>query len=120
MTALSDLLLGFAGRTWLTTILPAFFVAYWMLWIVYARTLHPLAKVPGPFWPAVSRTWLMYRAYAGDLEIHQRKLHVQYGPLLRVAPGTSVWAVAKTQPRLTSQTMKLSVMIQEKSPLSIP
>jgi hypothetical protein len=29
----------------------------------------------------------MYRAYRGDLEIHQRNLHEQYGPLLRVAPG---------------------------------
>jgi hypothetical protein len=30
----------------------------------------------------------MYRAYVGDLDIEQRKLHAQYGPLVRVAPGT--------------------------------
>jgi hypothetical protein len=100
MALFSDLLLGFAGRTWLTAILPAFFVTYWVVWIIYARTLHPLAKVPGPFWPSVSRTWLMYRAYAGDLEIVQRKLHEEYGPLLRVAPGMYTKDIATMQPKL--------------------
>lgn len=88
MTLLSGLLLGYEGRTWLTLILPSLFGTYWLLWIVYALTLHPLSKVPGPLWPAISRTWLMYRAYIGDLEVAQRQLHRQYGPLLRVAPGT--------------------------------
>lgn len=50
-------------------------IGYWLLWIIYARTMHPLAGIPGPLWPAVSRTWLMYRMYLGDLEIHQRALH---------------------------------------------
>jgi hypothetical protein len=87
MNFLPGLLLGFSGRTWLLVIFSAFFI-YWVIWIVYARTLHPLAKVPGPLWPSVSRTWLMYRAYLGDLEIAQRKLHEDYGPLVRIAPGT--------------------------------
>jgi hypothetical protein len=88
MALLPDLLLGFAIRIWLTVFLPTFFITYWVVWIVYARTLHPLSRLPGPFWPSISRTWLMYRAYVGDLEIEQRKLHEEYGPLLRVAPGT--------------------------------
>jgi hypothetical protein len=50
-------------------------LSYWLLWMTYARTIHPLAKIPGPLWPAVSRTWLMYRMYLGDLETHQRALH---------------------------------------------
>jgi hypothetical protein len=50
-------------------------LAYWLLWIVYARTFHPLAKIPGPLWASTSRTWLMYRMYLGDLETHQRALH---------------------------------------------
>lgn len=49
-------------------------LGYWLLWMIYARTIHPLAKIPGPLWPAVSRTWLMYRMYLGDLETHQRAL----------------------------------------------
>ncbi|KAH8724239.1 cytochrome P450 [Phaeosphaeriaceae sp. PMI808] len=90
MALLSNLLLGFHAQTWVTVILPVSFVIYWIVWIVYTRTLHPLAKVPGPFWPSVSRTWLMYRAYAGDLEMVQRNLHKQYGTLLRVAPDEIV------------------------------
>lgn len=88
MAPFPDQLFGFAGRTWLTVILPVCYATYCLGWIVYARTLHPLAKIPGPFWPSVSRTWVMYRAYIGDLEIEQRRLHEEYGPLLRVAPGT--------------------------------
>jgi hypothetical protein len=34
------------------------FTVDWFVWIVYCRTLHPLARVPGPVWPAVSRAWL--------------------------------------------------------------
>lgn len=90
MPFFSDLLLGAEVRTWLTVILPITFVTYWGLWIVYARTLHPLAKIPGPFWPSVSRSWLMYRALVGDLEVHQRDLHDKYGPVVRVAPDEVV------------------------------
>ncbi|KAJ4363553.1 hypothetical protein N0V83_009849 [Neocucurbitaria cava] len=86
MALFTDLLLGANLRSWFTVILPTALVGYWGLWIVYARTLHPLAKIPGPFWPSVSRTWLMYHAWIGDLEIQQRALHKQYGPLARVAP----------------------------------
>ncbi len=45
MALLSDLLLGVEVRTWLIVILPTTFVLYGALWIVYARTLHPLASV---------------------------------------------------------------------------
>ncbi|KAF2864810.1 pisatin demethylase [Massariosphaeria phaeospora] len=63
------------------------FVAYWAGWVVYCRTLHPLASVPGPLWPAVSRTWQMYRIYVGDLEIKNRELHNKFGPLVRIGPN---------------------------------
>lgn len=50
-------------------------LVYWLFWVTYVRTFHPLAKVPGPLWASTSRTWLMYRMYLGDLEVHQRALH---------------------------------------------
>ena len=53
----------------------ALIAAYWFIWIVYSRTLHPLAKVPGPLWPSLSRTWLMYRMYLGDYQLEQVALH---------------------------------------------
>lgn len=62
-------------------------IAYCAGWIVYCRTFHPLARIPGPLWPAVSRTWLMYHIYLGDLELAERRLHAQFGPLVRIAPN---------------------------------
>ena len=53
-------------------------ILYCIGWLTYARTLHPLAKVPGPIWPAISRTWLMYRMYQGDLEMHMRAMHKRF------------------------------------------
>ena len=86
MALLSHSLLGLSPKMWLMAVLPFSFVIYYLLWIVYARTVHPLAKVPGPFWPSISRTWLMYRMHVGDLELAQRALHKQYGSLIRIAP----------------------------------
>lgn len=56
----------------------AVFVVYWVIWLVYAKTLHPLAKVPGPLWPSLSRTWLMTRMYYGDYHLAQVALHDKY------------------------------------------
>ncbi|KAF3035372.1 hypothetical protein E8E11_000469 [Didymella keratinophila] len=62
-------------------------VVYWLIWLVYAKTLHPLAKAPGPLWPSLSRTWLMMRMHYGDYHLHQVALHDKYGPLVRIAPN---------------------------------
>ncbi|KAF2635347.1 cytochrome P450 [Massarina eburnea CBS 473.64] len=86
MALLSDLLLRSNVTTWAFVVLPVSFVVYWIGWIIYARTLHPLAKIPGDFWPSVSRTWLMYYMYRGDIEEVQRAYHVKYGPIARIAP----------------------------------
>ena len=74
MPLLADLDISFSLANWAAGIVASLLV-YWVSWLLYTRTLHPLAKIPGPLWPAVSRTWLMYRMYQGDLEIHQRALH---------------------------------------------
>lgn len=53
----------------------AFFVAlalYYLGWIIYARTLHPLAKIPGPWLASVSRLWYMIQIYRGDMDKTQR------------------------------------------------
>ncbi|KZM27261.1 heme binding [Ascochyta rabiei] len=73
---------------------------YWLLWTIRARTFHPLARVPVPQWPSISRTWLMH------LSLSPRSLRLcsvsvqflndflqllarpcsEYGPLVRIAP----------------------------------
>jgi hypothetical protein len=55
--------------------LSAALVTYWLAWSAYSRTFHPLAKVPGPVWASLSRTWLMYRMYHGDYQLSKMALH---------------------------------------------
>ncbi|KAI4954248.1 hypothetical protein J4E91_001958 [Alternaria rosae] len=90
MTLLSDVLLGAHLRSVLLIYLPTSFVAYYLIWTIYTRTLHPLAKIPGPFWASVSRTWLMWHHHKGDIEIVERVLHQKYGPIIRIAPDEVV------------------------------
>jgi hypothetical protein len=97
MAILSDVLvLG----TWLTSYAPILAVLYFTLWVVYARTLHPLARVPGPFWPSISRTWLMWHHHKGDIEIVERILHEKYGQIIRIAPDEVVVADPKYIPQI--------------------
>lgn len=89
MALLSEILphLGvFTPKYLLTLYAPILFLIYYLLWVVYARTFHPLAKIPGPFWPSISQTWLMWRHQKGDIEYHQRALHKRYGPIIRIGP----------------------------------
>lgn len=86
MALLSILPFGASQDYWTFAILPVAFAVYYSAWVVYTRTFHPLAQVPGPLWPSISRTWLMWRMHVGDLEIELRKAHDRYGPLVRIAP----------------------------------
>lgn len=45
---------------------------YYLAWIIYARTLHPLAKIPGPWLASFSRIWYMIQIYRGDMDKTQR------------------------------------------------
>lgn len=63
------------GSSVVAAYLPAALVTYWLGWSVYSCTIHPLAKVPGPVWASLSRTWLMYRMYRGDYQLSQLALH---------------------------------------------
>jgi len=87
MPIIPESVLGLTVSTWMTVVLPVSTAVYWILWIAYARTLHPLASVPGPFWASVTRLWYMYRIYVGDMEKVQRDLHKKYGVLIRIAPN---------------------------------
>ncbi|KAI1300897.1 cytochrome P450 oxidoreductase [Xylaria venustula] len=63
------------------------FVTYWVGWIIYARNFHPLSKVPGPWLASVSRVWYMMQIATGQTEKTLRRLHEQYGPVLRTSPN---------------------------------
>lgn len=68
-------------------LLSCLLLAYYLLWIVYALTLHPLASIPGPFLASISRLWIVYHLLRGDMEHVQRSLHAKHGPLIRIAPN---------------------------------
>ena len=100
MAILPEAVLGLPVSTWFTVVFPASALLYCVLWLVYARTLHPLASVPGPFWATVTRSWYMYRIYVGDMEKVQRRLHDQYGPLVRIAPNEVSTAEPSAIPKI--------------------
>jgi hypothetical protein len=49
---------------------------------IYSTTSSPLAKIPGPFWGSVSRTWIMWQTMRGDIEKTQLVLHKKHGKTL--------------------------------------
>lgn len=48
-------------------------------WIIYCRFFHPLRAIPGPFLASISRTWIVFKTWVGDMEHTQRDLHKEYG-----------------------------------------
>lgn len=62
-------------------------VLYLGSWIIYCRFFHPLRAIPGPFLASISRTWIVFRTWSGDMEHTQRDLHRKYGYLVRIAPN---------------------------------
>ncbi|OQV05442.1 hypothetical protein CLAIMM_10183 [Cladophialophora immunda] len=69
------------------TLIAALPVIAWLGSVVYSLYFHHYADVPGPFWAKVSRLWLAGQVLKGNLDIAQRELHRQYGPIVRIAPN---------------------------------
>lgn len=84
------------------------FLGYLVSWCIYCRTFHPLSKVPGPFWPSVTRLWLTYAVSKGELDVWQRKLHRRYGPLVRIAPDEVACADPEAIRKIYSTTSPLN------------
>lgn len=56
----------------------------------YRLLLHPLAHVPGPRLAALSNVWHAYHVRNGHMLQLAKKLHHQYGPIVRIGPN-EVW-----------------------------
>ncbi len=67
--------------------LPLALASYALLWTAYARLVHPLKHIPGPFWASVTRLWMIHHVLRGDMDVVQRALHQKYGPLVRISPN---------------------------------
>lgn len=57
-----------------------------VLQVLYQCYFHPLAKVPGPFWARITKLWLAYKTWQGQLHKDNLALHEIYGPVVRIAP----------------------------------
>ncbi|KAK2597583.1 hypothetical protein N8I77_012361 [Diaporthe amygdali] len=64
-----------------------FGLAYGVWTVIYAYTLHPLAKFPGPWWAAISRIPYWIIAVRGEQIHFMRRLHEKYGPVIRFSPN---------------------------------
>ncbi|POR31361.1 Pisatin demethylase [Tolypocladium paradoxum] len=56
----------------------------------YRIFLHPLSRVPGPRWAAVSNVWHAYHVRNGRMAELAKTLHQKYGEAVRVGPN-EVW-----------------------------
>lgn len=88
--------------------------AYLLASAIYSVTFHPLADVPGPKICAISRIpyWLV--ALSGDDVQWMKKLHDQYGPVLRFGPTDLSFATGQAWhdihgPKVTEKAQEFSV-----------
>jgi len=62
-------------------LLAAAFATYLGWTCIYRRFFHPLAKIPGPFLPAVT---LLYQSfYNGRYYLEIARMHEKYGPSIQ-------------------------------------
>ncbi|KAL9085052.1 MAG: hypothetical protein Q9165_007793 [Trypethelium subeluteriae] len=58
-----------------------------IIYVVYQRFFHPLAKIPGPFWASLSRLWMTKHSWDGDMHQALVSVHKKYGKLVRTGPN---------------------------------
>jgi hypothetical protein len=66
--------------------LAALFAASVFLYVVYQRTLHPLAGIPGPTIASLTRLWLGRQFRKKAMHRVEIALHRRYGSVVRIAP----------------------------------
>ncbi|KAL4936764.1 hypothetical protein BDV06DRAFT_233035 [Aspergillus oleicola] len=57
-----------------------------LVYIVYQRHLHPLARYPGPFLASITDLWQARQFYTLKQPYCLTKLHEKYGPIVRYGP----------------------------------
>ncbi|KAI9813028.1 MAG: hypothetical protein M1832_006419 [Thelocarpon impressellum] len=54
--------------------------------VVHTLYLHPLSRVPGPLFAALTSRWLLFIDLAGQRTATIHGLHQKYGPVVRIGP----------------------------------
>ncbi|KAK9436513.1 FAD/FMN-containing dehydrogenase [Metarhizium brunneum] len=82
---------AFAGLIWRAMSLAVLgIIAVTLHIVLYRLTLHPLAKVPGPKWAAISNFWYARQIAKGKMAQLGLEMHRKYGDIVRVGPN-EVW-----------------------------
>lgn len=58
-----------------------------LAYAAYQLFLSPLARYHGPLLAKVSRAWLAFHGYKGDLHSVLMDLHTRYGDVVRIGPN---------------------------------
>lgn len=82
--------LGLLGRHWASGVLLAIAV-----WLTANRFNHGLNKYHGPFLASLTDWWRFFDVYSRRPEITHKKLHRQYGDVVRLGPNTLSFADPK-------------------------
>ncbi len=57
-----------------------------VIYVVYQRCLHRLAKYPGPFLASLTDLWQAHQFFTLQQPYNLTKLHEKYGPVVRYGP----------------------------------
>ncbi|OAA45609.1 Cytochrome P450 family protein [Metarhizium rileyi] len=88
---LVSLSIAFVGLIWRFVLLAGLGILAITLQVAFYRlTFHPLAKVPGPRWAAISSFWHARQIARGRMAQLGLELHKKYGDVVRVGPN-EVW-----------------------------
>lgn len=61
--------------------------SYLLIYVVYQRYFHPLAKYPGPFVASITNFFKLYHHSRIQLPQTIQALHERYGPVVRIGPN---------------------------------
>ena len=67
--------------------LPLWLLLVTVIYVIYQRYFHPLARVPGPFLASLTPLWQVQQSRNGKLHQTMIALHQKYGKLVRTGPN---------------------------------
>ncbi|KAI0907735.1 cytochrome P450 [Ustulina deusta] len=81
----------------------SFIAHYWALgavlvtvaWLIRNRYYNGLSEYPGPFIASLTDIWRLCEVWGRQFEVTHRKLHAQYGDVVRLGPNTLSFADPK-------------------------
>jgi hypothetical protein len=74
-------------KNWQIVFAVALVIAAVNEFIVYPFYTSPLANVPGPKMHAITKWWLVWTDFTKKRAAEIHKLHLQYGPVVRIGPN---------------------------------